>query len=226
MADLVARRHVLYWCLGLDDARFDALEQDAYVASPCVRSRFGCPAVVSGTLRRSSAMEDVDGCLGIDPVGNVFACSLYSLGRLCGPLSRSLIVALAWGPRCRPGCRSWNDSASGMRHHSRRKAIYSYNTSLDAITPPRVRDTRPRSDDWFGVCHGRTCDGAERDRAWDGVPQRRHLGFLAGYLGQSDGLCAVLDCAHLPDRHCARVFLVLPQGTTGYVVSFFVVGDG
>ena len=60
------------------------------------------------------SMRDLDG-VWIDPVGNVFACTVYSLGGNCRPLSRSLVVALAWCLGCRAGCRSWNDSASGTR---------------------------------------------------------------------------------------------------------------
>ena len=61
----------------------------------------------------------------IDLVGNVFACALYSLGGVCWPLSRSVVVALAWCLGCRSGCRSWNDSTSGTRHRRRCRCPYS-----------------------------------------------------------------------------------------------------
>ena len=70
----------------------------------------------------------------IDLVGNVFACALYSLGGDCWPLSRSVLVALAWCFGCRPGCRSWNDPTSGTRRHRCRHPIYSMCTPLQTLS--------------------------------------------------------------------------------------------
>lgn len=158
-------------------------------------------------------MRGFDG-VWIDPMGNVFACIVYSLGGVCGPLSRSVVVALAWCLGCGAGCRSRNDSASGTGDRWTITNITICSCLPDPVPSTRVCDARPRSNHWCDLRHGRSCDCTKRHRTRYRVPQHRHLGFLARHIRQSDGLGAVLDCVDLPDRDRARVFLVLPQGTT------------
>ena len=100
---------------------------------------------------------------GTDVVGYVLASLVYPLGWLGRSLSGHLALALAWRPRCYPGCGIGHDSSPGNAIYKSRLSLV-LTVAVDAVAVARLCYARLLSNHWFGLRHGRSSHCSRQNR--------------------------------------------------------------